>query len=824
MAGKQTSEIADTTAERLPLLPLRDAVVFPGMVMPLLVGRPRSVDALHAAMQGGTKIFLVTQQSPATDDPGAKELYQVGVIADIPQLVQVREGVYKVLVEARCRASLQSYEQGDKHAWGMVQRHEPSATDDEKEGALSRAVLAAFEHFANLSSAVPADSYATVSGIEEPGALADRVAGHMPFSIGVRQELLEELDTLARLKHLNKYIAQEIGALQVDKRLRRRVRKQMEKSQREYYLNEQMKAIQEELGEIEGGASEAEQLETRLGKSGMPSAALKKAKSELGKFKLMSPMSAEASVLRSYLDWLVSLPWKKRTRLRQNIAYARQVLDEDHYGLEEVKTRILEYLAVQKRVRQVRGPILCLVGPPGVGKTSLGRSIARATGRKFVRLSLGGVRDEAEIRGHRRTYIGSLPGKIIQKIASAEAINPLFLMDEVDKMGMDYRGDPASALLEVLDPEQNCAFNDHYLEVDYNLSEVMFICTANSLEIPPPLLDRMEVVRIPGYTEDEKLQIANNFLLPKQMEHSGLKKGEIRFQQQALLDLIRYYTQEAGVRSLEREIAKVCRKVVLKLSETEEDDEKGKGAGKKKPVTITAKRLEDYCGVRRYSYGQGDSENRVGQVHGLAWTSTGGDLLTIEATVVPGKARQVLTGSLGDVMKESIQAAMTVVRSRADVLGIPTNFLEKRDVHVHVPEGAMPKDGPSAGICMCTALISALTGISVKSNVAMTGEITLQGRVLPVGGLKEKLLAARRANIKQVIVPEENMRNIKEVNEKILEDLDIKYVSWIDQVLDIALERPPGSLAEKGGAEENLPVALKPRRRSRTTPRPARTH
>ncbi len=817
MAGKQVSEMKSTSAKRIPVLPLRDAVVFPGMVMPLLVGRPRSVAALHAAMQGDTQIFLVTQHSPSIEDPGQDDLYQVGVLADIPQLVQVREGVYKVLVEARSRASMQCYEHGEEHAWCTTEQHAPSPASDEKGRDLSRAILAGFEHFANLSSKVPADAYAAVSGIDEPGALADRVAGHMPFSISIQQELLEEQDTLTRLQRLGKHIEQEIGALQVDKKLRKRVRKQMEKSQREYYLNEQMKAIQEELGEIEGGASEVEQLEKRLYKSGMPATALQKAKSELSKFKLMSPMSAEASVLRSYLDWLASLPWKKRTRLRQDIAYARRVLDEDHYGLEEVKTRILEYLAVQKRVRRVRGPILCLVGPPGVGKTSLGRSIARATGRKFVRLSLGGVRDEAEIRGHRRTYIGSLPGKIVQKMSSAGTINPLFLLDEVDKMGMDYRGDPASALLEVLDPEQNCAFNDHYLEVDYNLSEVVFVCTANALDIPPPLLDRMEVVRLPGYTEDEKMEIAKNFLLPKQLEHNGLKKTEIKFQQQTLLDLICYYTREAGVRGLEREIAKICRKVVLKLSEAEKGQ--GKSADKKKPLVVTPKRLEEYCGVRRYSYGQGDTKNRVGQVHGLAWTNTGGDLLTIEATVVPGKARQVLTGSLGDVMKESIQAAMTVVRSRADVLGIPANFLEKRDVHVHVPEGAMPKDGPSAGICMCTALISALTDIPVRSDVAMTGEITLQGRVLPVGGLKEKLLAARRANIKHVLVPEENMRNIKEINEKILKDLDIKYVSWIDQVVDIALERQPGPLSEKDGAEE-----LAPKGRRREGSRTTRTH
>ena len=826
MAQHKSATAKTPAAVRLPLLPLRDAVVFPGIVMPLLVGRAQSVAALYAAMRSGKQIFLVTQRDPGLDEPKEKDLYQVGAIADITQLVQVREDVYKVLVEANCRAVLQDFEQGDDHVWCSLQQVPPAPAAGEQEQVLARKVLDAFERFVNLSKKVSEDSFAAVSGIDDPGALADRVAGHMPFTISIRQALLEELDTAARLENLLQHIERETGSLQVDKRLRTRVRKQMEKSQREYYLNEQMKAIQEELGEIEGGgASEAEQFEARLRKSGMPASHLQRAMSELGKFKLMSPMSAEASVLRTYLDWLAGMPWKKRTRLRHDIAHARRVLDEDHYGLEDVKTRILEYLAVQKRVRKVRGPILCLVGPPGVGKTSLGQSIARATSRKFVRLSLGGVRDEAEIRGHRRTYIGSLPGKIIQKISSIGTANPLFLLDEVDKMGMDYRGDPASALLEVLDPEQNCTFSDHYLELDYSLSEVMFICTANSLEIPPPLLDRMEVVRIPGYTEDEKLEIAQNFLIPKQRKHNGLRPAELHFQPQALLDVVRYYTREAGVRNLEREIAKVCRKVVLNLTE-QANQEKGKSQApkrRKRPITVTPKRLEEYCGIRRHSYGQGDSKNRIGQVHGLAWTDAGGDLLTIEATVVPGKARQVLTGSLGDVMKESIQAAVTVVRSRAGLLGVPADFLENRDVHVHVPEGAMPKDGPSAGICMCIALISALTGIPVRSEVAMTGEITLQGRILPIGGLKEKLLAARRAGIKQVLVPEENRKNIKEISKNILKDIEIRYMSWVDQAVDIALERQPGPRSAEH--TENAASAAGTAKASRQhKPRPARTH
>ncbi len=800
----------------LPLLPLRDTVVFPGMVAPLLVGREKSVEALEQAMQSEERdLFMVAQKKAEHDDPAVEDLYQVGVIGGVLQMIKTQNGVMKVLVEGRQRASLSMpASRGARKidaTMPVIALEEERVADREQEALQKQLqnLLQALHTYAQVSDKIPDTMVKEVRGIDDPGRVADMVAGVMPFDLPVRQDILEELRVLSRLEKLTRQIHVEIGMLDVDKRVRSRVRNQMERSQREYYLNEKMKAIQKELGDMDGeGEGEAEQLERRLRESGMPKSALKKSLGELGKFRMMSAMSAEASVLRSYLDWLVNVPWKKRSRLKRDITHARRILDEDHYALDEVKDRVLEYLAVQKRVREVRGSILCLVGAPGVGKTSLGESIARATHRKFVRLSLGGVRDEAEIRGHRRTYIGSLPGKIIQKMAQVEVVNPLFLLDEVDKMGMDFRGDPASALLEVLDPEQNRRFNDHYLEVDYNLSEVMFICTANSLNIPPALLDRMELIRLPGYTEDEKMEIARRYLLPKAMRNCGLKENEIDVQAGAIRNIIRYYTREAGVRSLEREIEKICRKVVLEQI-TRKRRRRGVAPGAEdRGWRINSRNLHHYCGVRRHDYGATDTQNRIGQVRGLAWTNTGGDLLTIEAAVVPGKARQVLTGSLGDVMKESIQTAMSVVRSRAAGLGVKVDFLETSDVHVHVPEGATPKDGPSAGICMCTALLSALSKIPVRKEVAMTGEITLQGRVLPVGGLKEKLLAARRAGITEVVIPEENRKHLEEIPKNVLKNLDIKPVGWIDEALEIALERMPAAV------EEDI-AAPPPRRRSR---------
>ena len=787
----------------LPLLPLRDVVVYPHMVLPLFVGREKSIEALEYAMANDKQVLLVAQRNAADDDPGADDIYQMGTVSNILQLLKLPDGTIKVLVEGGYRAVLDSIDdEGNFAVAGVREVICDEIPESEVEGLL-RSTITQFEKYVNLSKKVPAEVLTSLTGIDEPGRLADTIAAHMSVDLEEKQRVLEITGIRARLEHLLGLMEAEIDLFQVEKRIRGRVKKQMEKSQREYYLNEQMKAIQKELGDMDEAPNELDELQARIDKARMPEEAREKALSELGKLKMMSPMSAEASVVRSYIDWMVSVPWSKRSKVKHDLKYAAEILDKDHYGLEEVKDRILEYLAVQKRVRKVKGPVLCLVGPPGVGKTSLGESIARSTNRKFVRMALGGVRDEAEIRGHRRTYIGSMPGKLLQKMAKAGVRNPLFLLDEIDKMGMDHRGDPASAMLEVLDPEQNHAFNDHYLEVDYDLSDVMFVCTSNTMNIPGPLLDRMEVIRIPGYTEDEKLNIAERYLFPKQIKLNGLKKDELAVAPEAVIDIIRYYTREAGVRALEREIAKACRKMVKAIT-------LGEAQG---GVTVTAEMLPDLLGVRKFNYGTAEQENKIGQVTGLAWTSVGGELLTIEAAALAGKGRYVKTGSLGDVMQESIQAASTVVRSRSQMLGIPAGFHEKHDVHIHVPEGATPKDGPSAGIAMCTALVSVLTNIPVRADVAMTGEITLRGEVLPIGGLKEKLLAARRGGIKTVIIPKENERDLKEVPDNIKEHLNIRAVKWIDEVLAIALESMPeplsdeeyraGSITATGDAEQD---------------------
>ena len=788
------------TTIQLPLLPLRDVVVYPHMVIPLFVGREKSILALEEAMENDKQILLVAQKNASVDEPSIDDIYRFGTVSNILQLLKLPDGTVKVLVEGAYRASLEAVsEDGDYFvADCQLDEQEPESDDTEGEG-LSRSVLTQFEKYVNLSKKVPSEVLTSLSGIDEPGRLTDTIAAHMSLELEQKQAILEITDINQRVEHLMSLMESEIDLFQVEKRIRGRVKKQMEKSQREYYLNEQMKAIQKELGDLDEAPNELEELENKIKDSGMPKEALDKTTAELNKLKMMSPMSAEASVVRSYIDWMVSVPWKKRSKVKHDLARAEGILQKDHYGLEEVKDRILEYLAVQKRVKKIKGPVLCLVGPPGVGKTSLGESIARATNRKFVRMALGGVRDEAEIRGHRRTYIGSMPGKIIQKLAKAEVKNPLFLLDEIDKMGMDHRGDPASALLEVLDPAQNNSFNDHYMEVDYDLSDVMFICTSNSMNIPAPLLDRMEVIRIPGYTEDEKVNIAQRYLKPKQMKNNGLKEEELDITEDSIRDVVRYYTREAGVRGLEREVAKLCRKVVKEFSLKQ----------KEAPVTVTPEMLEDYLGVRKFSYGIAEEENQVGQVTGLAWTSVGGELLTIEAVSVAGKGRQVKTGSLGDVMQESIAAALTVVRSRSQQLGIPASAHDNQDLHIHVPEGATPKDGPSAGIGMCTAVVSVLTGIPVLSTVAMTGEITLRGQVLPIGGLKEKLLAAHRGGIKTVVIPDENRRDLKEIPENIKADLEIKPVKWIDEVLEIALERRPESISDEeylAGTEQKAPV------------------
>ena len=790
---------------RIPVLPLRDVVVYPHMVIPLFVGREKSILALDAAMKADKRIMLVAQRQADVEDPKLADLHNFGTVATILQLLKLPDGTVKVLVEGVDRARVTQLHTGDFYAAEIAVEQDLDQYEEREMDVLVRSVVSQFEQYVKLNKKVPPEVLTALAGIEQPGRLADTVAAHMALKLAEKQKVLEILDVRKRLEHVLVAIEGEMDVLQIEKRIRGRVKAQMEKSQREYYLNEQMKAIQKELGEMEDGTNEIADLEQKVAKAGMSKEAREKAGAEINKLKMMSPMSAEATVVRNYVDWLVKVPWKKRTRLFKDINNAQKVLDEDHYGLDKVKERIVEYLAVLQRVEKIKGPILCLVGPPGVGKTSLGQSMARATNRKFVRMSLGGVRDEAEIRGHRRTYIGSMPGKIIQNMSKAGVHNPLFLLDEVDKMAMDFRGDPSSALLEVLDPEQNSAFSDHYLEVDFDLSEVMFVCTANSLNIPAPLLDRMEVIRLPGYTEDEKLNIGRRYLVPKQTRQNGLKDGELKVSDGSLLDIVRYYTREAGVRNLEREIAKISRKAVKQLL-------LDKDAGKH--VSVTPRNLDKYLGVRRFRYGKAEDENRIGQVTGLAWTEVGGELLTIEAAVVPGKGKLQHTGQLGEVMQESIQAAMSVVRSRADVLGLDTDFYQKHDVHLHMPEGATPKDGPSAGIGMCTALVSALTRIPVRSDVAMTGEITLRGEVLPIGGLKEKLLAAQRGGIAVVLIPEENRKDLVEIPENVKGKLDIRPVRWIDEVLEIALTRRPVPRVVEGAAEVPGTAPVRKSRRS----------
>jgi ATP-dependent Lon protease len=790
-------EVSDTVDDLsgVPVLPLRDVVVYPHMVIPLFVGREKSIVALDRAMNAGKKILLIAQQKADLDDPQPEDLYDIGTLATILQLLKLPDGTVKVLVEGGERASVDSITVGDHFSAEITILKEESQHDEREIDVLVRSIIAQFEQYVKLNKKVPPEILTSLSGIDEAGRLADTVAAHMALKLAEKQRILELCDIQVRLEQILGIIEGEIDVLQIEKRIRGRVKQQMEKSQREYYLNEQMKAIQKELGEMEDAPNELADLEAKIEKAGMTKEAKEKATSELNKLKLMSPMSAEATVVRNYVDWLLKAPWKKRSKVLRDLNRADEVLEEDHYGLEKVKERILEYLAVQLRVKRLKGPILCLVGPPGVGKTSLGQSIARATNRKFVRMSLGGVRDEAEIRGHRRTYIGSMPGKIIQNLAKTTVRNPLFLLDEVDKMAMDFRGDPSSALLEVLDPEQNSTFNDHYLEVDFDLSDVMFVCTANTLNIPPPLLDRMEVIRLPGYTEDEKLNIAIRYLIPKQLKENGLKEAELSITKSAVLDIIQHYTRESGVRNLEREISKICRKVVKALLLKPRDS----------AVRVTPKSMDKYLGVRRFRYGKAEDNDQVGQVTGLAWTEVGGELLTIEAAVVPGKGKLTHTGQLGDVMTESIQAAMTVVRSRAGFLGIDEEFHQKFDVHVHVPEGATPKDGPSAGVGMCTSLVSALTDIPVRSEVAMTGEITLRGEVLPIGGLKEKLLAAHRGGIETVLIPHENEKDLVEIPKNIKDKLDILPVKWIDEVLEHALQHMPAQTSKsKGKKGESL--------------------
>jgi ATP-dependent Lon protease len=780
----------------LPVLPLRDVVVFPHMVIPLFVGRDKSIRALDMAMEADKRILLVAQKSAETDDPAAADLHEIGTLAHVLQLLKLPDGTIKVLVEGVSRARVDNVREDDGalSGRGVVVESEDSREAREVE-AVARSLMSLFEQYVKTNRKLPPELLQTLSGIEEPGRLADTIAAHLGVRMADKQRLLETLDIGARLELLVGFVDGEIDVQQLEKRIRGRVKSQMEKSQREYYLNEQMKAIQKELGETDEAPNDVDELTRKIADAGMPKPVEAKAKAELNKLKQMSPMSAEAAVVRNYLDWLLGVPWKKRTKVRKDLKAAQDVLDADHYGLEKVKERILEYLAVQTRVKNMKGAILCLVGPPGVGKTSLGQSIAKATNRKFVRMSLGGVRDEAEIRGHRRTYVGSMPGRIVQNLNKTGAKNPLFMLDEIDKMSMDFRGDPSSALLEVLDPEQNNSFNDHYLEVDLDLSEVMFVATSNSLNIPGPLLDRMEVIRIPGYTEDEKINIALRYLVPKQMKANGLKASELKIADSAIQGIVRYYTRESGVRNLEREIAKISRKVVKEIALA------GPKAKVGKIVNVTAKNLDKYLGVQRFDFGRAEAENEVGLVTGLAWTEVGGELLQVESTLVPGKGQLILTGQLGDVMKESASAALSVVRARTDSLGIELDFLQKQDVHLHVPEGATPKDGPSAGIAMATALVSTLTRIPVKAEVAMTGEITLRGRVLPIGGLKEKLLAALRGGIRTVIIPEENRKDLADLPKAVTQGIKIMPVRWIDEVLDLALERP---------VSPNVPGAVTP--------------
>ncbi|KAA2285661.1 endopeptidase La [Arenimonas fontis] len=784
-----------STAQRLdlPVLPLRDVVVYPHMVIPLFVGRDRSIRALDQAMAGDKQILLIAQRSPDTDDPGAEDLHVVGTLAQVLQLLKLPDGTIKVLVEGTARVAIDGY--GERDGALTASGHVVDSVYERSEREIEvtmRSLMSLFEQYVKTNRKLPPELLTTLAGIDDPSRLADTIAAHLGVRLSDKQQLLETLEVGQRLELLIGLVDGEIDVQQIEKRIRGRVKSQMEKSQREYYLNEQMKAIQKELGELDDTPNELDELARKIAEAGMPKAVEAKAKTELNKLRQMSPMSAEATVVRNYVDWLIGVPWKKRTKVRKDLKAAQEVLDADHYGLEKVKERILEYLAVQSRVKQMRGPILCLVGPPGVGKTSLGQSIAKATNRKFVRMSLGGVRDEAEIRGHRRTYIGSMPGRIVQNLAKSGTRNPLFVLDEIDKMSMDFRGDPSSALLEVLDPEQNNAFNDHYLEVDLDLSEVMFVATANSLNIPGPLLDRMEVIRIPGYTEDEKLNIAQRYLLPKQLKANGLRPEELKVSEAALRDIVRYYTRESGVRNLEREISKICRKVVKEIALA--GPRKG---GKGRALHVTPKNLDKYLGVQRFDFGRAEEQSEVGLVTGLAWTEVGGDLLQIEATLVPGKGQLILTGQLGDVMQESVKAAYSVVRSRSERLGLDSEFHQKFDTHVHVPEGATPKDGPSAGIAMVTALVSVLSGVPVRADVAMTGEITLRGRVLPIGGLKEKLLAALRGGIRTVLIPEENRKDLADIPKNVTQGLEIIPVKWIDQVLDVALVRPlaPGSSA-----------------------------
>ena len=793
MASKKDSEANIMQPAEVPVLPLRDVVVYPHMVIPLFVGREKSIQALDTAMQDNKQILLVAQMNADVDDPNIDDVHEIGTLATILQLLKLPDGTIKVLVEGSQRVSIKGMrESGDFFVAGYQLLSDEASKDDKELEILSRSVLSTFDQYVKLNKKVPSEILTSLAGIDEPSRLSDTIAAHMSLKLEEKQKILEISNVQERLEYIMKLIDGEIDMLQIEKRIRGRVKQQMEKSQREYYLNEQMKAIQKELGDMEDVPNEVEELEQRIEKAGMSKEARKKADSELNKLKMMSPMSAEATVVRNYIDWLVDCPWKKRSKIRKDLAGAEAILNEDHYGLDKVKERILEYLAVQQRVNKLKGPILCLVGPPGVGKTSLGQSIARATNRKYTRMALGGVRDESEIRGHRRTYIGSLPGKIIQNLSKVGTRNPLFLLDEIDKMAADFRGDPASALLEVLDPEQNHTFADHYLEVDFDLSDVMFVATANSMNIPGPLLDRMEVIRLPGYTEDGKVEIAKAYLMPKQMKNNGLKDGELQLSTAALRDIVRYYTREAGVRGIEREIAKICRKVVREVLLAKDKANK--------ETKVTPKTLEKYLGVKRFRYGVIEDNNQIGQVNGLAWTEVGGELLTIESAVMPGKGKLSYTGQLGDVMQESIQAALTVIRSRAAALGLKPDFQESIDIHIHVPEGATPKDGPSAGVGMCTALASSITKKAVNANVAMTGEITLRGEVLPIGGLKEKLLAAHRAGIKTVLIPYENEKDLVEIPKNILSKLDVKPVRWIDEVLELALTEMPEPLKE---AESN---------------------
>ncbi len=780
-------------SELIPVLPLRDVVVYPHMVIPLFVGREKSIDAIEVAMNNDKQLLLVAQKEADNDDPVFEDLYQAGTLANILQLLKLPDGTVKVLVEGERRCKVIKYQNHEGYyVASIVDINDQLKTSDREQEVIQRTAINSFDHYVKLNNKIPPEVLNSLAGIDNPSRLADTIAAHMTLKIEEKQGILEMEDVALRLEKLMTLMESENDLLEMEKRIRGRVKKQMEKNQREYYLNEQMKAIQKELGDMDDATNEIDELEQKINASGMSKDAKTKADAELNKLKLMSPMSAEATVVRNYIDWMIGVPWKKKTKVRHDLKVAEEVLESEHYGLEKVKERILEYLAVQQRVKKLKGPILCLVGPPGVGKTSLGQSIARATNRKYVRMALGGVRDEAEIRGHRRTYIGSMPGKILQNLSKVKTRNPMFLLDEIDKMAADFRGDPASALLEVLDPEQNHTFADHYLEVDFDLSDVMFVATANTMNIPAALLDRMEVIRLAGYTEDEKLNIATRFLISKQIKNNGLKETEIEISETAVKNIIRYYTREAGVRGLEREISKICRKVVKGLLL----------APKKTKVSVTENNLDDYLGVKRFSFGSAEEQDQVGQVTGLAWTEVGGELLTIETAVIPGKGKQSATGKLGDVMKESIDAAITVVRSRSKLLGIDDTVFQKNDIHIHVPEGATPKDGPSAGIGMCTAIISALTNIPVRANVAMTGEITLRGEVLPIGGLKEKLLAAHRGGITTILIPAENEKDLAEIPDNIKNNLEIKPVHWIDEVLEVALQFMPVP-ANDNNKEEN---------------------